>query len=63
MARVRRLDMEVQPRRSREGLLAALDAAHESVHVEVAALMVLQVLFEFEGLPALWVLALENSVG
>lgn len=56
------LDMELQSRSSREGFLTVGIIAHEAVDILVAALVMLQVLFQLEGLSTVFVGTLKNSV-
>ena len=55
--------MEFQPGSSREGLGAVVEVTGVSVNIEVTTFVMLKVLFEFESLVAVWVRALEDSVG
>jgi hypothetical protein len=42
--------------------LATLDPTHEAVDIQVTALVMLQMLFQFEGLSAPQILAFKNSI-
>lgn len=47
-----RLDMKLKPRSSAERFLTVCDVAYISVDVLVGSLMMLEMLFKLEGLPA-----------
>lgn len=58
-----RLDMEFKTGCSGKGLCAVRVLTYVSVNFLVTSDVVLQVLFELEGLSALWIVALKISVG